>query len=498
MTDVRTRFAPSPTGYMHLGGLRTALYAYLFAKQRGGAFILRIEDTDQEREVAGAVELIYQALHKAGLDYDEGPDVGGCYGPYIQSERKDTYLPYARKLLETGAAYPCFCTKEELQQRRDAVTAQGGQFKYDKHCLHIPKEEAKRRMESGEPYVIRQNIPETGVASFEDLLYGHVETDCAILDDNVLIKQDGLPTYNFANVIDDHLMAISHVIRGTEYLSSTPKYNLLYEAFGWEPPKYLHLPVVMKDATRKLSKRHGDPGFEDLLSEGYVRDAILNFIALLGWAPKDDREFFTLPELVEAFDVAGLSKAPAIFNTDKLVWFNAEYIKRMDFEDYLAAATPWFDRALKGKGIDYRYLAGLMQGRTEVFNRVPDMVRFLGELPDYELDLYSHKKMKTDPALSLKVLKLALTQVAALQEFSEESVKECLMGLATVHGLKTGQVMWPVRVALSGLPSTPGGATEIAYLLGKDETLQRMSIGINFLEQYCGMMNIKIDEMTEF
>jgi glutamyl-tRNA synthetase len=498
MTDVRTRFAPSPTGYMHLGGLRTALYAYLFAKQRGGTFILRIEDTDQEREVAGAVELIYQALHKAGLDYDEGPDVGGCYGPYIQSVRKDTYLPYAMKLIETGAAYPCFCTKEELQQRRDAVTAQGGQFKYDKHCLHIPKEEAKRRMESGEPFVIRQSIPETGVASFEDLLYGHVETDCAILDDNVLIKADGLPTYNFANVIDDHLMAISHVIRGTEYLSSTPKYNLLYEAFGWEPPKYLHLPVVMKDATRKLSKRHGDPGFEDLLSEGYVKDAIINFIALLGWAPKDDREFFTLPELVEAFDIAGLSKAPAIFNTDKLVWFNAEYIKKMAFEDYLAAVTPWFDMALKGKGIDYRYLAGLMQGRTEVFNRVPDMVRFLGELPDYQLDLYSHKKMKTDPALSLRALKLALSQVATLTDFSEESVKECLMGLATVHGLKTGQVMWPVRVALSGLPSTPGGATEIAYLLGKEETLQRLAIGINFLEQYCGMMNIKMDEMTEF
>ena len=291
MADIRTRFAPSPTGYMHLGGLRTALYAYLFAKQRGGKFILRIEDTDQEREVPGAVELIYEDMHKAGLDYDEGPDVGGDFGPYIQSQRKDSYTPYAMQLVESGAAYPCFCTKEELQQRRDAATANGGQWKYDKHCLHIDKAEAKRRMESGEAYVIRQNIPLTGVASFEDLLYGHVETECAILDDNVLIKQDGLPTYNFANVIDDHLMAISHVIRGTEYLSSTPKYNLLYEAFGWQPPTYMHLPVVMKDATRKLSKRHGDPTFEDLLEQGYVRDAIINFIALLGWAPKDDREF---------------------------------------------------------------------------------------------------------------------------------------------------------------------------------------------------------------
>ena len=484
MSDIRTRFAPSPTGYMHLGGLRTALYAYLFAKQRGGKFILRIEDTDQEREVPGAVELIYEDMHKAGLDYDEGPDVGGDYGPYIQSQRKDTYLPYAMHLVESGAAYPCFCTKEELQQRRDAAAAKGEQWKYDKHCLHIDKAEAKRRMESGEPYVIRQNIPETGVASFEDLLYGHVETECAILDDNVLIKQDGLPTYNFANVIDDHFMAISHVIRGTEYLSSTPKYNLLYEAFGWQPPVYMHLPVVMKDATRKLSKRHGDPTFEDLLEQGYVRDAIINFIALLGWAPKDDREFFTLPELIEVFDTDGLSKSPAIFNTDKLRWFNSEYIKKMDFEDYLKTVTPWFDKVLKHKGIDYRRLAELMHGRTEVFSQVPEMVAFLGELPDYQIDLYSHKKMKTDPALSLTVLKLALTAVAAHQDFTEDSLKESLMKLATENEWKTGQVMWPVRVALSGLPSTPGGATEIAYLLGKDETLQRLAIGINFLEQF--------------
>ncbi|MFH1512080.1 MAG: glutamate--tRNA ligase, partial [Bacillota bacterium] len=401
-------------------------------------------------------------------------------------------------LIETGAAYRCFCTKEELQQRRDAVTAQGGQFKYDKHCLHIPKEEAERRAESGEPFVIRQNIPLEGVASFEDMLYGHVETECAILDDNVLIKADGLPTYNFANVIDDHLMKISHVIRGTEYLSSTPKYNLLYEAFGWQPPVYLHLPVVMKDATRKLSKRHGDPSFEDLLQQGYVRDAIINFIALLGWAPKDDREFFTLSELVDAFDIGGLSKSPAIFNTDKFVWFNAEYIKRMDFEDYLAAVTPWFDRALLGRNVDYRYLAGLMHTRTEVFSRVPGMVRFLAELPDYNIELYTHRKMKTDPALSLTVLKLALSPVAALKDFSEESVKECLLGLATENGLKTGQVMWPVRVALSGLPSTPGGATEIAYLLGRDETLQRLAIGINFLEQYCSMNKIHLEDIIEF
>ena len=491
MTDIRTRFAPSPTGYMHLGNLRTALYAYLFAKKNNGTFILRVEDTDQEREVEGAVQLIYDDLAKAGLTYDEGPDVGGSFGPYIQSERRELYLPYAMQLIETGAAYPCFCTKEELQQRRDAVTAAGGQFKYDKHCLHIPKDEAKRRMESGEPYVIRQNIPTEGVAGFDDLLFGHVETECAILDDNVLIKADGLPTYNFANVVDDHLMQISHVIRGTEYLSSTPKYNLLYAAFGWEPPTYMHLPVVMKDATHKLSKRHGDPTFDDLLAQGYVRDAIINFIALLGWAPKDEREFFTLPELAEVFDTDGLSKAPAIFNTDKLKWFNSEYIKKMDFKAYLEAVTPWFDKALQGKGIDYRRLAELMHSRTEVFNLVPGMVGFLAELPDYSIELYSHKKMKTTSALSLTVLKLALTTAAALQEFSEDTLKESLMKLAADKGLKTGQVMWPVRVALSGLPSTPGGATEIAYLLGKEETLARLAIGINFLEQYCGMQGIQ-------
>ncbi len=497
MADIRTRFAPSPTGYMHLGGLRTALYAYLFAKQRGGKFILRIEDTDQEREVEGAVQLIYDDMHKAGLDYDEGPDVGGGFGPYIQSQRKDTYLPYAMQLVESGAAYPCFCTKEELQQRRDAVTAAGGQFKYDKHCQHIPKDEAKRRMESGEPFVIRQNIPLEGTASFDDLLYGHVETECEILDDNVLIKQDGLPTYNFANVIDDHLMQISHVIRGTEYLSSTPKYNLLYEAFGWQPPTYMHLPVVMKDASRKLSKRHGDPGFEDLLKQGYVRDAIINFIALLGWAPKDDREFFTLPELVENFDTDGLSKSPAIFNMDKLTWFNSEYIKRMDFEDYLRMVTPWFDKALQNKRIDYRRLAELMHTRTEVFSQVPDKVAFLATLPDYSLDLYSHKKMKTNPLLSLKVLKLALPVAEALDDFSEDALKESLMKLAADQGMKNGQIMWPVRVAISGLQSTPGGATEIAYLLGKEETLHRMAIGINMLEQYCSMMNLHPDENTQ-
>ena len=476
---VRTRFAPSPTGYLHLGGLRTALYTYLFAKKHEGTFILRIEDTDQEREVDGAVELIFKSMRQAGLNYDEGPDVGGDFGPYIQTERKATYMPLALELVEKGAAYPCFCTKEALSARREAVEAQTpGQWKYDKHCLGISKEEARRRMESGEPFVIRQNIPKEGNAGFDDLLYGHVEAPCDTLDDNVLIKADGLPTYNFANVVDDHLMGITHVMRGTEYLSSTPKYNLLYQAFGWDTPLYIHLSPVMKDASRKLSKRHGDPGFEDLLAQGYVKDAIINFIALLGWSPGDEREFFTLEELAEAFHVKGLSKAPAIFNEEKLVWFNHEYISRMPLEAYTEMATPWFDQVLGGKSMDYPFLATLMHTRTEVFNRVPDMVRFLAELPEYDIALYTHKKMKTNTENALAALQLVLPVLEELGDFSENSVKEALMALAAQQELKTGQVMWPVRIAISGQMSTPGGATEIAYLLGKDECLRRIRAGI--------------------
>ena len=479
---VRTRFAPSPTGYLHLGGLRTALYTYLYAKKNGGKFILRIEDTDQEREVPGAVEKIYNSMALAGLHYDEGPDVGGDYGPYIQSQRKDTYLPFAMQLVESGAAYPCFCSKEELDERRAAATAEGGQWKYDKHCLSIPKEEALRRMQSGEPFVIRQNIPTTGTASFEDALYGHVEAPCDTLDDNVLIKQDGLPTYNFANVIDDHLMGITHVMRGTEYLSSTPKYNLLYEALGWTPPTYIHMSPVMKDASRKLSKRHGDPGFEDLLAQGYVKDAIINFIALLGWCPDvkkyGEKEFFTMDELIEAFDLSGLSKSPAIFNTEKLNWFNHEYIMKMDFEDYLAMATPWFDKALEGKNIDYRRLAELMHTRTEIFSNVPEQVKFLGELPEYDIDIYTHKKMKTNPEVALKALELSRPAIEAIEDFTEDAVKDVLMNLAAANEMKTGQIMWPVRIAISGLASTPGGATEIAYLIGKEECLRRIDLGI--------------------
>ena len=481
MTSVRTRFAPSPTGYLHLGGLRTALFTYLFARKNGGKFILRIEDTDQEREVPGAVQLIYDSLRAAGLEYDEGPDVGGDYGPYIQTQRKDTYLPYALKLVESGHAYPCFCTKEELEERRAAAAARGETFKYDKHCLHIPRDEAMRRMQSGEPYVIRQNIPEQGIASFDDLLFGHIEAECSTLDDNVLIKQDGLPTYNFANVIDDHLMGITHVTRGTEYLSSAPKYNLLYEAFGWTPPVYIHLPVVMKDATRKLSKRYGDPSFEDLLAMGYLRDAIINFIALLGWSPGNDQEFFSKEELIQAFDEKGLNKSPAIFNMDKLVWFNTEYIRRLSPEEYLKLAAPWFDKALAGAGIDYRRLAELMQGRTEVFNRVPDMVRFLKELPEYDNELYINKKQKSTLESSLDALRFMLPVLEGISDWKELTLHDCVMQAIANSGRKNGPVLWPLRIAISGQASTPGGAIEIAYLLGREETLRRIRKAIERL-----------------
>ena len=479
---VRTRFAPSPTGYMHIGNLRTALYTWLIARSHGGTFILRIEDTDQGRLVEGATDVIYRTMAECHLTHDEGPDVGGPVAPYIQSERRDTYGKYARLLVEKGGAYYCFC--EKCASEEDT-----GDFdRADDPCRDLPLEDALRRVEAGEPYVIRQRIPKEGTTTFHDAVFGDITVENSTLDDQVLLKRDGLPTYNFANVIDDHLMGITHVMRGTEYLSSTPKYNLLYEAFGWEKPTYIHLSPVMKDASRKLSKRYGDPSFEDLLSQGYVKDAIINFIALLGWCPDvkkyGDKEFFTKEELIEAFDLSGLSKSPAIFNTEKLDWFNHEYITRMSLDEYLELATPWFDKVLAGKNMDYRMLASLMHTRTEVFNRVPDQIRFLAELPEYDIDIYTHKKMKTDPEISLKALKLALPALEALEDFSEENVKAVLMELAQKNEMKTGQIMWPVRIAISGLQSTPGGATEIAYLLGKDETLRRMKLGVEKLEQH--------------
>ena len=470
---VRTRFAPSPTGYLHLGGLRTALYAYLFTKKNNGVFILRIEDTDQERLVEGATEKIYKSLKLAGLNWDEGPDVGGPVGPYIQSERKDMYLPYAQQLVREGKAYYCFCTKEELAERRAAAEAEGKTWKYDKHCLHLSPEEIQAKLDAGVPYVIRQNIPESGEASFDDVLYGHISVDCSELDDNVLIKADGLPTYNFANVIDDHTMGITHVLRGNEYLSSTPKYNLLYDAFGWEKPVYIHLTPVMADSTRKLSKRHGDPSFEDLLDEGYLKDAVVNYISLVGWNPGDNREFFTMDELIEAFSLEGLSKSPAIFDKNKCRWMNAEYIRRMTPEEFTAAAMPWYEKA----GIahmDKEILQRNLQPRVEVFGELPAMVDFLTRMPEFGEELYFSKKMKTNADTARRDLPIIIDTLEKLPEWTEESVHTALLNLAAEQGVKNGVILWPARIAMAGKLVTPCGAIEIAVLLGREETLRRM------------------------
>ncbi len=474
---VRTRFAPSPTGYMHLGGMRTALYTYLFTRKQGGRFILRIEDTDQNRFVEGATEVIYRTLKGIGLDWDEGPDVGGDFGPYIQSERKAMYLPYAQRLVESGKAYYCFCTAEELDCRRQAAAGRGETFKYDKHCLSLTKEEIKARLDAGEPYVIRQNVPVSGEASFDDVIYGHIAVDCAELDDMILIKADGMPTYNFANVIDDHTMGITHVMRGSEYLSSTPKYNLLYEAFGWEKPVYIHLTNIMRDATHKLSKRTGDAYYEDYIAKGYLKDAILNYVALLGWNPGDEREFFTLSELVEAFSVEGLSKSPAIFDVQKLTWMNAEYIRALSPEAFTAYAMPWYEKA----GIahmDTAVLCRILQPRVEAFYQLPDMVDFLTALEEgYDLALFTNKKSKTNAEVSARVLDMVIPALAALPDWTEQAIHDTLLPMAEANGMKNGTLLWPVRIAMAGKAVTPGGAMEIAVLLGREEALRRLRLG---------------------
>ena len=481
--EVRTRFAPSPTGFMHLGGVRTALYNYLYAKKNHGKFILRIEDTDQERYVEGATDVIYDTLRACGMEWDEGPDKGGDYGPYVQSERKPLYLPYAKQLIEKGAAYYCFCTKEELDERRAAAEARGEVFKYDKHCLNLSKEEVQAKLDAGTPYVIRMNCPTTGESTYDDEVFGHLTFPNDTLDDMVLIKTDGMPTYNFANVIDDHLMGITHVMRGMEYLSSTPKYNMLYNAFGWEIPQYVHLTTVMRDAHHKLSKRDGDAYYSDFIDKGYLKEALINYLALVGWNPGDDREFFTMDELIEAFDIKRLNNAPGIFDTDKLTWFNAEYIRKLPFDEYLKMATPWFDKALAGKGFDYKRLAELMQSRTEVFNRVPDMVRFLVEMPEYDLDLYNNKKMKTNPDVAKESLALVKPVLESIADWNEANIHDTVMAAIAESGKKNGAVLWPLRIAISGLASTPGGAFEIAYLLGKEETLRRLNSSMEKLSK---------------
>ena len=476
MNTVRTRFAPSPTGYLHLGGLRTALYAYLAAKKDNGVFVLRIEDTDQARYVEGAVDVIYRILKDIGLDWDEGPDIGGDFGPYVQSERKSMYLPYAEELVRKGKAYYCFCTKEELEERKAEAEKEGKVWKYDKRCASIPYEEARRRVEAGEPYVIRQNVPETGEASFDDVLYGHIQVNCADLEDMILIKADGMPTYNFANVIDDHTMGITHVMRGNEYLASTPKYNLLYEAFGWEKPVYIHLSQIMKDAHRKLSKRYGDAYYEDFLAKGYLKEAVLNYVALLGWNPGDEREFFTLPELVKAFSIEGLSKSPAIFDNDKLNWMNGEYIRRLSPEDFTAHARRFYEAAGIGH-MDESILCRILQQRLQYFGEIPAMVDFLTELPDYDVELFTNKKSKTNPEVAREVLDMVIPLLDSLPDWAESTVHDALMNLAAEKGLKNGTLLWPVRIALAGKQVTPGGAIEIALLLGREESMKRLRAG---------------------
>lgn len=473
---VRTRFAPSPTGYMHLGNLRSALYTYLYAKKHNGTFILRIEDTDQSRYVEGAVDVIYNTLRDIGMQWDEGPDVGGDYGPYVQSARKSMYLPYAEQLVKAGKAYYCFCTNEELDARREKASAQGEVWKYDKHCLHLSPEEVQRRIAAGEPYVIRQNVPLTGEASFDDVLYGHISVDCAELDDMVLIKADGMPTYNFANVIDDHTMAISHVMRGNEYLSSTPKYNLLYEAFGWEKPVYIHMTPIMRDASHKLSKRDGDAYFEDYLKKGYLKEAIVNYVSLLGWNPGDEREFFTLDELKQAFDVTGMSKSPAIFDVNKLTWMNAEYVRRLSPEEFTRHALPYYAQAGVAH-MDKDILCRILQPRTEIFSQIPDVVDFLAALPEYDAELFTNKKSKTDSAVAAEVLDFVIPALTALPEWTEAALHETLLGMAESRGMKNGTLLWPVRISLAGKLVTPGGAIEIAALLGREESLRRLNFG---------------------
>ncbi len=478
--EVRTRFAPSPTGYMHLGNLRSALYTYLFAKANGGKFILRIEDTDQSRYVPGAVDVIYRTLKSIGMQWDEGPDIGGDYGPYVQSERKNMYLPYAEQLVKAGKAYYCFCTEEELAARREEAQQRGETFKYDKHCLHLSQEEIQRRLDAGEPYVIRQNVPEHGEASFDDVLYGHIAVDCSDLDDMILIKADGMPTYNFANVIDDHTMGITHVMRGNEYLSSTPKYNLLYDAFGWEKPVYIHMTPIMRDASHKLSKRDGDAYFEDYLAKGYLKEAIVNYVALLGWNPGDEREFFTMDELIAAFSVNGMSKSPAIFDVNKLTWMNAEYVRRLTPEQFTEYALPYYEQA----GVNAAHaelLARILQPRTEIFTQIPQMLDFIAALPDYDAELFTNKKSKTNPEIAKHVLSIAIAALEALPAWEEQPVHDTLLGLAEKEGMKNGTMLWPVRIALAGKQVTPGGASEIAILLGREESLRRLRLGLEKL-----------------
>ena len=478
---VRTRFAPSPTGFMHIGNLRTALYSYLFARHNGGEFILRIEDTDEKRYVEGAVDLIYRTLKASGITPDEGPGIGGDYGPYIQSERKAIYKEYAEKLVALGGAYYCFCDKERLESLDDG----NGNHKYDKHCLNLPKEEVERRLAAGESYVIRQNIPLSGMTEYEDMVYGRIEVDCADLEDNILLKSDGMPTYNFANVIDDHLMGITHVTRGSEYLSSTPKYNLIYAAFGWTPPKYIHLPPIMKDATHKLSKRFGDANFEDFIAKGYLPEAIVNYIALLGWSPKDDAEKMSMNELIERFSVDGVSKSGSIFDEPKMKWLNGLYVHEMSPEDFSSHSAPWYGKSVvAGTPENYKKWDALLQSRIDIFSEIPEKVEFIAHFGEYDVNMYYHKKLKADPETALKALKFAASEVEKIDDYNAENLQNAFRVAAEEAGMKSGLVMWSVRIAVTGAAVTPGGAAEMADILGKEETLKRLAFSVKLLEEH--------------
>lgn len=478
MSKVRTRFAPSPTGRMHVGNLRTALYAYLIAKHEGGDFILRIEDTDQVREVEGAVDIIYRTLAETGLIHDEGPDKDGGVGPYVQSERQKSgiYLAYAKQLIDKGEAYYCFCGEERLNS---LVTELDGKTisRYDKHCLNLSKEEIEANLAAGKPYVIRQNNPLDGTTTFKDELYGDITVQNEELDDMILIKSDGFPTYNFANVVDDHLMGITHVVRGNEYLSSSPKYNRLYEAFGWEVPTYIHCPLITDESHKKLSKRSGHSSFEDLLEQGFITEAIINFVALLGWCPEENREIYSLEELIQVFNYRNMSKSPAVLDMTKLKWMNGEYIKAMDDDKFYEMSLPYMKEVIS-KDFDFRKIASMIKSRIEVFTDIKDQIDFFENVPEYPTDMYTHKKMKTNAENSLELLKQVLPVLEGLYAFDNDSLFEALSAFAKEHEYKTGFVMWPLRTAVSGKQATPGGATELMSILGKDETIARINAAI--------------------
>lgn len=480
MSNVRTRFAPSPTGFMHVGNLRTALYEYLVAKSQGGDFILRLEDTDQERYVEGSVDVIYRTLERVGLKHDEGPDIGGEYGPYIQSQRLDTYKPYAEQLVRDGKAYYCFCTKERLEQLHEQGF--GG---YDRHCRELPQEEVQKLLDAGTPYVIRQKVPLTGSTTFKDEVFGEITIENKEIEDQVLIKADGYPTYNFANVIDDHLMNITHVVRGSEYLTSTPKYQMLYEALGWEQPTYIHLPLIMgrneDGTTSKLAKRHGSTSFEGLVQDGYLPEVITNYIALLGWAPRDNQEVFSLQGLVENFSVDRISKSPAVFDYDKLNWFNSEYIKAMSSEDFLTHAMPCYKEVFGDGEKPWDVLDSILRARLTKFNEIPALLAFFKELPDYPIDFFVNKKSKTNLENSPKMLEAAIEVLEKLPDWKLDTIHEAMISLAQKLEVKNGTLLWPVRIAAAGTLVTPGGAMEILALLGRDEALSRLKAGLNKL-----------------